>query len=106
MATELLEELRRVPGVLAASAAGSLRRMRPTIGDLDLLAAAEEGESVTAAFARLPQVAEVLAQGPTKVTVVLQDGLQADLRVLPRERWGSLLQYFTGSTEHTGALRA
>ena len=106
VATELLEELRRVPGVLAASAAGSLRRMRPTIGDLDLLAAAEEGESVTAAFARLPQVAEVLAQGPTKVTVVLQDGLQADLRVLPRERWGSLLQYFTGSKEHNVALRA
>ncbi len=103
---ELLEQLRWVPGVQVVSAAGSLRRMRDTVGDLDLLAAAADGAQVTGAFARFPQVAEVVAQGPTKITVILQNGLQADLRVLPRERWGSLLQHFTGSKEHNVALRA
>jgi len=79
--------------------------MKSTVGDLDLLAAAAEGERVTDAFVRFPQVAEVVVQGPTKATVVLNNGLQADLRVLPRERWGSLLQHFTGSKEHNVALR-
>jgi DNA polymerase (family 10) len=106
VAAELLEQLQNLPGVQVVSAAGSLRRMKATVGDLDLLAAAEDGEKVTAAFARFPQVAEVVLQGPTKATVILQDGLQADLRVLPRERWGSLLQYFTGSKEHNVALRS
>jgi DNA polymerase (family 10) len=105
VAAELLEQLRYLPGVQVVSAAGSLRRMRDTVGDLDLLAAAEEGERVTAAFVRFPQVAEVVVQGPTKATVILKDGLQADLRVLPRERWGSLLQHFTGSRAHNVALR-
>lgn len=106
MAAELLDQLRWVPGVQVASPAGSLRRMSATVGDLDLLAAAEDGERVTAAFAGFPQVGEVVVQGPTKVTVVLHNGLQADLRVLPRDRWGSLLQHFTGSKEHNVALRA
>ncbi len=106
VAVELLDQLREVPGVQAVSPAGSLRRMRDTVGDLDLLAAAEDGERVTGAFARFPQVSEVVAQGPTKITVVLQNGLQVDLRVLPRERWGSLLQHFTGSKEHNVTLRS
>ncbi len=106
MAAELLEQLRELPGVKVVSAAGSLRRMKDTVGDLDLLAAAEDGERITSAFAGFRQVAEVVLQGPTKATVILNDGLQADLRVLPRERWGSLLQYFTGSKEHNVALRS
>jgi len=106
MAAELLDQLQNLPGVQVVSAAGSLRRMKATVGDLDLLAAAPDGEKVTAAFVRFPQVAEVVLQGPTKATVILKDGLQADLRVLPRERWGSLLQYFTGSKEHNVALRS
>ena len=106
VAAELLEQLQNLPGVQVVSAAGSLRRMKATVGDLDLLAAAQDGEKVTAAFAQFPQVAEVILQGPTKATVILRDGLQADLRVLPRERWGSLLQYFTGSKEHNVALRS
>ena len=105
VAEELLDQLRWLPGVEAVSAAGSLRRMRATVGDLDLLAAAADGEAVTSAFARFPQVSEVVVQGPTKATVILHNGLQADLRVLPRERWGSGLQYFTGSKEHNVALR-
>jgi len=105
VAIELLDQLHQLQGVEKVSPAGSLRRMKATIGDLDLLAAARDGESVTAAFVRFPQVAEVVLQGPTKATVVLHNGLQADLRVLPRERWGSALQYFTGSKEHNVSLR-
>ena len=105
VAMELVDQLRNLPGVEEASAAGSLRRMCATIGDVDLLAAAKDGAAVTDAFTRFPQVAEVVVHGPTKATVVLQNGVQADLRVLPRERWGSLLQYFTGSKDHNVALR-
>jgi DNA polymerase (family 10) len=105
VATELLEQLNELDGVQVVSAAGSLRRMKETVGDLDLLAAGEDGGAVTEAFAHFPQVAEVSVRGPTKVTVILQNGLQADLRVLPRDRWGSLLQHFTGSKEHNVALR-
>lgn len=105
MALELLDRLQAVPGVQVTSPAGSLRRMRATVGDLDLLAAAEEGAEVTEAFAGFPEVSEVVALGPTKATVILRNGLHADLRVLPRERWGSLLQHFTGSKEHNVTLR-
>lgn len=106
VAIELLDQLYELPEVRVVSAAGSLRRMKATVGDLDLLAAADDGEPVTEAFARFPQVAEVTVRGPTKVTVILSNGLQADLRVLPRDRWGSLLQHFTGSKEHNVVLRA
>ncbi|MGQ9625618.1 MAG: DNA polymerase/3'-5' exonuclease PolX [Anaerolineae bacterium] len=106
VAQELLETLREsCPAVLQASAAGSLRRMLATIGDLDLLASSREPEKVMDCFASLPQVAEVYLTGPTKTTVILQNGLQVDLRVLPPERYGSLLQYFTGSKEHNVLLR-
>jgi DNA polymerase (family X) len=105
MAQELLEQLQLVAGVQAVAPAGSLRRMAATVGDLDLLAAGEDGDEITAAFTRFPQVSEVVLQGPTKATVVLQNGLQADVRVLPRERWGTGLVYFTGNKSHNVALR-
>lgn len=105
VAEEILAALREIPGMVKASAAGSLRRRRSTIGDLDLLVAADNAEPVMKAFAALPGVAEVSLSGPTKTTVILQNGLQADLRVLPPERYGSLLQYFTGSKEHNVHLR-
>ena len=105
VAEDILAALRKVPGVVKASAAGSLRRRRSTIGDLDLLVAAADAGPVMKAFAALPGVAEVSLSGPTKTTVILQNGLQADLRVLPPERYGSLLQYFTGSKEHNVHLR-
>jgi DNA polymerase (family 10) len=85
--------------------AGSLRRMRATIGDLDFLVGAEDARPVMAAFVIHPQVARVLGQGPTKTSVELDLGLQADLRVLPPERFGTLLQYFTGSKDHNVRLR-
>ena len=105
VAQELLDLLRRQASILRADAAGSLRRMQPTIGDIDLLVAANDGEAVFDSFVRLAQVETVDLRGPTKCSVHLHNGLQVDLRVLPPERYGSLLQYFTGSKQHNVDLR-
>ncbi len=106
VATYLLEGLREnCPEVLDATVAGSLRRMRSTIGDIDLLASSESPAAVMRAFGALPPVAEVLLSGQTKTTVRLHNGLQVDLRVLEPERWGAALQYFTGSQAHNIRIR-
>ena len=105
LAQAMLAALREVPGVVQAASAGSLRRMRETVGDLDLLVAAEEPERVMARFRALPQVAEVLLSGPTKTSIRTHDGFQVDLRVLEPGRWGTALQYFTGSKAHNIRLR-
>ena len=106
LASAMLNVLREVPGVVQAAPAGSLRRMRETIGDLDLLVATEDPAPVMARFRELSQVAEVLLSGPTKTSVRTREGLQADLRVLEPVRWGTALQYFTGSQAHNIHLRA
>jgi DNA polymerase (family 10) len=106
LADVMLDALREVPGVVQAAPAGSLRRMRETVGDLDLLVAAGEPEPVMARFRELDQVAEVLLSGPTKTTIRTHEGLQVDLRVLEPARWGTALQYFTGSQAHNIRLRA
>lgn len=106
VAQELVQDLRRRLKVKMIEAVGSLRRMKDTIGDIDLLAAHGEPGSATEAFVGLPQVAQVLSHGPTRASVLLHNGLQVDLRALPSERYGSLLQYFTGSQAHNVALRA
>jgi DNA polymerase (family 10) len=106
LAYAMLAELREVEGVVQAAPAGSLRRMRETVGDLDLLVASEDPEPVMACFRELPQVAEVLLSGPTKTSIRTQEGFQVDLRVLEPARWGTALQYFTGSKAHNISLRA
>ena len=106
LAYAMLAELREVEGVVQAAPAGSLRRMRETVGDLDLLVASEDPEPVMACFRELPQVAEVLLSGPTKTSIRTQEGFQVDLRVLEPARWGTALQYFTGSQAHNISLRA
>ncbi|MFE0686906.1 DNA polymerase/3'-5' exonuclease PolX [Streptomyces xiamenensis] len=80
--------------------AGSLRRMRETIGDIDILVASEEPAAVMDAFIALPHTAEVIAHGEKKTSVRTVKGLQLDLRVLPPDSWGAGLQYFTGSQAH------
>ncbi len=105
LAQALLDALRAMPEVVQASPAGSLRRMRDTVGDLDLLVASAEPEAVMARFRTLPQVAEVLLSGPTKTSIRTHEGLQADLRVLEPARWGTALQYFTGSQAHNIRMR-
>ncbi|MBM3155475.1 MAG: DNA polymerase/3'-5' exonuclease PolX [Chloroflexi bacterium] len=102
---EILNALRPLPGVKNLTAAGSLRRFRETVGDIDLMGTADNPEEVINAFVRLPQVREVLAQGPTKASVILPGGLQADLRMVEHDSFGSLLQYFTGSKQHNIVLR-
>jgi DNA polymerase (family 10) len=106
VATGLLAQLEAdCPQVLDTAVAGSLRRMRATIGDVDLLAASEAPAAVMRAFAALPRVAEVVLSGQTKTTVRLHDSLQVDLRVLEPQHWGAALQYFTGSQAHNVRLR-
>jgi len=104
-AQELLAQLRQVPGVAAAEAAGSLRRMRATVGDLDLLAAASDSTAVMEAFINHPLVARVLGKGETKSSVEYVNGLRAQLWVHPPERFGTALQYATGSKDHNVRLR-
>jgi DNA polymerase (family 10) len=103
---EVLAALRLVPGVRNLTAAGSLRRFKETVGDIDLMGTADDPESVIRAFVALPQVREMLSQGPTKASVILPKGLQADLRIVAHQDFGSLLQHFTGSKEHNVALRS
>lgn len=85
--------------------AGSLRRMKQTIGDLDILVSSDAPEKIIEAFVNLPQAREINAKGSTKASIVTHNGLQVDLRVLEPKHWGSALQYFTGSKEHNIALR-
>lgn len=105
VADEILDALRNAPGVTKASVAGSLRRMEETIGDIDLLLAAADGAQIMERVRTLPQVEQVIVSGPSKTTVQLHSGMQVDVRVLPEERWGTLLSYFTGSKDHNVRLR-
>lgn len=84
---------------------GSLRRMRATIGDVDILVASNEAEKVIDAFVHLPQVREINAQGGTKASIIAGNAMQVDLRVLEPRNWGTALQYFTGSKEHNIEVR-
>jgi DNA polymerase (family X) len=101
----VVAELRELPGVDLVSEAGSVRRRKETFRDLDIIATAENPSALTEHFTQLDSVVEVAAQGPTKATVVSNDGLRFDLRVVPPESYGNLLQHFTGSKDHNVALR-
>jgi DNA polymerase (family X) len=98
-------ELREHPAAERVSEAGSVRRRCETVRDLDIIATASDPSALTTHFTGLPWVAEVVAQGSTKATVVSHDGLRFDLRVVPPESYGNLLQHFTGSKAHNVALR-
>jgi DNA polymerase (family 10) len=107
-----LPKLRAVVAALAehpaaeqVSLAGSARRMRETVRDLDIIATASDPQALVDHFCSLPWVVEVAAKGGTKATVVSNDGLRFDLRVVPPESFGNLLQHFTGSKNHNVALR-
>jgi DNA polymerase (family 10) len=102
---QAVEELREHPAAERVSEAGSVRRRCETVRDLDIIATASDPAALTTHFAELPWVAEVVARGSTKATVVSHDGLRFDLRVVPPESYGNLLQHFTGSKAHNVALR-
>lgn len=105
VAEEIVGELASLPGCVDCTYAGSLRRMRESIGDVDILAASRDPAPLMAAFTTLPLVAEVLAHGPTKSSIRTRRGLQVDLRVVPPEARGAALQYFTGSKAHNIRIR-
>jgi DNA polymerase (family 10) len=106
VARALEQRLRELPGVEQAAAAGSIRRCKETIGDLDFVVAARDPGAVARAFAALPEVVHVHALGEAKTLVRLASGMDADLRVVPAECFGAALLYFTGSKAHNVALRS
>jgi DNA polymerase (family 10) len=106
VAAELSEMLRQVPGVDAVTSAGSLRRGRETVGDLDLLVTGPAATNALDKFIAWPHVDEVLARGENKASAkVGREGLQVDVRTLPPDTFGAAMQYFTGSKDHNVAIR-
>src|SRR5581483_3885618 len=105
LAQEIIAQLKKVKGVVAAEPAGSLRRMRSTIGDLDILVAAKDSKPVMEAFTKLPGVVRVLGKGETKSSIEFGDGVRAQVWVHPPEEFGTALQYATGSKDHNVQLR-
>lgn len=104
-AEPLVAYVRGIPGVQKVTMAGSYRRGQETVGDLDIIAAADKPEPVVDAFSSYPEVSRVLASGSTRGTVVLRSGLQVDIRVVSPESYGAALVYFTGSKAHNIAIR-
>jgi DNA polymerase (family 10) len=105
LAQDIVGQLKKVTGVVAAEPAGSLRRMRSTIGDIDVLVAARDSAPVMDAFTKLPGVIRVLGKGDTKSIIEFGDGTRAQAWVHPPERFGTALQYATGSKDHNVRLR-
>jgi len=101
----LVERLRALPEVEELDVAGSFRRRRETVGDVDILVASGRAAAIAASFVSYSDVQEVLARGETKCSIRLRSGLQADLRIVPRESYGAALHYFTGSKPHNIAVR-
>jgi DNA polymerase (family 10) len=102
---EVYEKLKNLKEVEEVSTAGSVRRMKETIGDVDILVISKKPEKVIDFFVKLPGVIKVWGKGGTKASVRMKDGFDMDLRVLPKKSYGAALQYFTGSKEHNIILR-
>ncbi|MGB7159107.1 MAG: DNA polymerase/3'-5' exonuclease PolX [Tepidisphaeraceae bacterium] len=105
----LLALVRKIKGVTRAELAGSLRRRRETIADLDIVAAIKDpdvGGDVSAAFVKLPGIVQTLVAGPSKCSVKIANGMQADLRIVPEDNFGAALLYFTGSKDHNVKIRS
>jgi DNA polymerase (family 10) len=104
-AQAVIDAVGSLPGCQKIARAGSLRRARESIGDVDVLAAAEDSAPLMAALTAMPEAAEVIASGETKTSIRTTAGLQVDLRVVSLDVWGAALQYFTGSQEHNVRIR-
>jgi len=105
LAQEIIKTLKKVKGVVEAESAGSLRRMRSTVGDLDILVASKDSSAVMEAFVNLPGVSRVLGKGETKSSIEFTDGVRAQVWVHAPEKFGTALQYATGSKDHNVQLR-
>ncbi len=102
---EIIERLKKLKEIKEISEAGSVRRRKETIGDVDILATSSNAKKVIDYFVSMPGVIKIWGKGPTKASIRLEDGFDVDLRVLPEKQFGSALQYFTGSKEHNIVLR-
>ncbi|MBI3813908.1 MAG: DNA polymerase/3'-5' exonuclease PolX [Nitrospinae bacterium] len=102
---DIIESLKKKTDVKEIEPAGSLRRMKETVGDIDILAASSKGRDIISAFVSLPVVKEVLASGETKGSIIAEGNIQVDLRVVEKDSFGAALQYFTGSKLHNIHLR-
>ena len=105
LADEIVNELKKNKNIDRINVAGSLRRMKETIGDIDILVTSAKPSDVISYFTKMNNVSRVIATGPTKASINLLNGIQVDLRVLPDKEYGSALMYFTGSKEHNVELR-
>ncbi len=105
IAEALMEEMRSIPGLKQLSLAGSLRRFKDTIGDIDLVGTADDPETALKTFTSLPVIKEIQEIDRTKASVIIFNGLQVDLRMVENDSFGSALQYFTGSQQHNIDLR-
>ena len=106
LADSFLLTLRSLPGVVRAEIAGSVRRARETVRDLDLLVASDDPDAISREFARLPQVNEVISQAPAMTTIRVRSGMQVDLRAVRPESFGAAWQQYTGSPAHNAQLQA
>src|SRR5262245_62226891 len=104
-ADALADHMRRGKGIERVDIAGSFRRMRETVGDIDLLVIAKDAGQAMGRFTSYEEVKEILASGPTRGSVVLKAGIQVDVRIIPKESYGAALVYFTGSKAHNIAIR-
>ncbi len=102
---DIIKWMKESPAVLQVEVAGSARRRKETVGDLDVLVASNTPKVVTERFVSMPPIIRIVAKGPTKSTVVLEKNLHVDLRVIEQRNYGAALQYFTGSKEHNVKLR-
>ena len=105
VAERVIEELKKAAKVKRISTAGSLRRLKETIGDIDILSEGTDGEEIIKKFTSLPSVERALASGETKGSIIVEGGTQVDLRVVEPDSYGAALQYFTGSKDHNVKLR-
>ena len=104
-AESIVEELKQLKGITRIEVAGSCRRMKETIGDIDILVISRSPEKIMKAFTSMKTVEDVIAKGDTKSSVVLRSGIQVDLRILRKENYGAALHYFTGSQDHNVIIR-
>lgn len=104
--SKLVPYLEEVEGVKRVIVAGSFRRKRETVGDLDILVTCKKGSSVMERFIHYPEVREIVSHGPTRSIVILRSGIQVDVRVVPERSYGAALHYFTGAKNHTITIRA
>jgi DNA polymerase (family 10) len=105
VAETIKKRLETLPGTQGISLAGSIRRRKETIGDVDIIATSEEPEKIISEFCLLPEIDRILGKGPTKSSIVLTSGVQVDLRVVDKDQYWAALVYFTGSKAHNIALR-